>query len=1064
MLNRCAAIACPSLLIVCLLCAVPAPAAPAIEADLASRTAWTFRPDGGVAKPLAVPAGGWRLNGFPDAVAGTYERRIAIPKLPGGQPQYTELAFEAVNWEAVVLAGPDTAHLQEAGRHLSAWTPFRVEISRLVTPGQTAVVRVHVRDRSFFKDEAGRFTVPAATEWNDRQARGILRGVTLRVYPALSIEDVAVRPSTATNTLTCRVTVRNSVDRAALFSLQGRLESADRSGKGVSAGRAGAPLQGSYPTIPAVSAVTIGPAQRRTLTIGPIPWTPGRASWWWPNVPYRPGYRARLHFLHLRLIPSDPGSGRTAHRETVRFGFCSPGQTGAHYTLNGVRIRLRGDSLPEGTLGTDAFARLPGFLPPTGNSPGWPGAVRNYQRLNFNVVRMHQVPATRYMLDVCDELGLLVIPETAIRGGGIKKQNVAVQPEAFLTHLRELVLRDRNRPSVFKWSLENELFGAPEAFVRALYETCRAADDTRPCSIDDNADYPAWPAFAVIEHSSQPPGTPDAAGGKPRDDRPFGQGEYLWPHGNTAQGAHWMAMQTRALRAHDNADIRPYTLIDIWPGVIPGLTPMGFPDPPLAPVGLEQGGRSLLNPPDPWNHPVIQQIQKSFAPVAVFDPAFDMANTPSNSNGEWPAVMPILPAGQNVVRTVTVFNDDLFGSRLRLRIQPAAQGFQTDVKRLPEITRDLIVPPGEHKTVRFTLHTPEFQANATLTLLLLLEKEGAARYREQIAYTLVPKGEGGTVVRFEGRDDRTAGDWPGVYGKEGFLVPVRLGRSAFQIPEVDIRRGAGFEEYLYSPAIQEYDLKNLPRLVRRLRSAPQPALRYLWSRLKPGAQRQIGAYQEAQNPSRSLEKTVREELNRIVFGPVIYTKERFAGVKLGARTRALLARDLLEYERGWLNRLLLDDLFPGELTPGRGVFRESPFQRSNEQQGAMADFSLDTTTDDRRVPVRGPGLHERIPTVFAAKGEPMFLRVTTTDRREHRLSLYLVDFQRENRAVDVDIFDTQFHRLDTRRVDRYGEGAYLRYRFAGSVIVRIRSLSAEMPLLSGIFVDPAPESGLLPGR
>lgn len=94
----------------------------------------------------------------------------------------------------------------------------------------------------------------------------------------------------------------------------------------------------------------------------------------------------------------------------------------------------------------------------------------------------------------------------------------------------------------------------------------------------------------------------------------------------------------------------------------------------------------------------------------------------------------------------------------------------------------------------------------------------------------------------------------------------------------------------------------------------------------------------------------------------------------------------------------------------------------------------------------------------------MFLRVTTTDRREHRLSLYLVDFQRENRAVDVDIFDTQFHRLDTRRVDRYGEGAYLRYRFAGSVIVRIRSLSAEMPLLSGIFVDPAPESGLLPGR
>src|SRR5690349_6728508 len=107
-----------------------AAAKPALEVDLASTTAWTFRPDGpnAEAKPLAVPAGGWRLNGFPDATAGTYERTISVPKLPGGAAQVTRIAFEAVNWEATVSAGPDAGHLTEVGKHLSAWTPFTVDV------------------------------------------------------------------------------------------------------------------------------------------------------------------------------------------------------------------------------------------------------------------------------------------------------------------------------------------------------------------------------------------------------------------------------------------------------------------------------------------------------------------------------------------------------------------------------------------------------------------------------------------------------------------------------------------------------------------------------------------------------------------------------------------------------------------------------------------------------------------------------------------------------------------------------------------------------------------------
>src|SRR5438105_4113889 len=85
-----------------------AEASPAIKVNLASTTAWTFRPEGEArARTLSVPAGGWRLNGFPGVTAGMYERRIVVPKLPGAAGQVTYLAFEAVNWEAVVSVGPD---------------------------------------------------------------------------------------------------------------------------------------------------------------------------------------------------------------------------------------------------------------------------------------------------------------------------------------------------------------------------------------------------------------------------------------------------------------------------------------------------------------------------------------------------------------------------------------------------------------------------------------------------------------------------------------------------------------------------------------------------------------------------------------------------------------------------------------------------------------------------------------------------------------------------------------------------------------------------------------------
>ena len=70
---------------------------------------------------------------------------------------------------------------------------------------------------------------------------------------------------------------------------------------------------------------------------------------------------------------------------------------------------------------------------------------------------------------------------------------------------------------------------------------------------------------------------------------------------------------------------------------------------------------------DPWTNRNIQLIQQCYAPVAVADLEFDRLNVASNKNGEWPVVRPELRAGQLVLRTLTVLNDDLSGKRVTVK-------------------------------------------------------------------------------------------------------------------------------------------------------------------------------------------------------------------------------------------------------------------------------------------------------------------------------------------------------------------------------------------------------------
>jgi beta-galactosidase len=109
--------------------------------------------------------------------------------------------------------------------------------------------------------------------------------------------------------------------------------------------------------------------------------------------------------------------------------------------------------------------------------------IKLLKEMGSNGYRCAHNPPTPELLDACDRLGMLVLDENRIfsstRDG--------------LNNLTELLLRDRNHPSVFMWCMENEesvqgtVMGT--RLVTTLVETTHRIDPTRPATAAING---AW--------------------------------------------------------------------------------------------------------------------------------------------------------------------------------------------------------------------------------------------------------------------------------------------------------------------------------------------------------------------------------------------------------------------------------------------------------------------------------------------------------------------------------------------------------------------------------------------
>ena len=169
-----------------------------------------------------------------------------------------------------------------------------------------------------------------------------------------------------------------------------------------------------------------------------------------------------LYTLTVRLFYDDELSDVVTRRFGVRTLEFSPEKG---LLLNGVAVKLRGANMHLDHAGVGVA--VPDEL--------WRYRISRLQKYGFNAVRTSHNCASVSMLDLCDEMGVLVIDEN--RQFGVNQEQ--------LRQLRNMIDRDRNHPSVILWSVGNEEWAVEHGekgveIARRMSEAVHGMDRTRP--------------------------------------------------------------------------------------------------------------------------------------------------------------------------------------------------------------------------------------------------------------------------------------------------------------------------------------------------------------------------------------------------------------------------------------------------------------------------------------------------------------------------------------------------------------------------------------------------------
>lgn len=106
--------------------------------------------------------------------------------------------------------------------------------------------------------------------------------------------------------------------------------------------------------------------------------------------------------------------------------------------------------------------------------------IKTIKQFNFNCIRLSHYPSDPYLLDLCDEFGIMVIDEANLETHGLggKLDHDPQWTAAYVERVSRMALRDKNHPSIVMWSLGNEAGNGPNHAAMAGW--IKDFDITRP--------------------------------------------------------------------------------------------------------------------------------------------------------------------------------------------------------------------------------------------------------------------------------------------------------------------------------------------------------------------------------------------------------------------------------------------------------------------------------------------------------------------------------------------------------------------------------------------------------
>jgi len=419
------------------LCSCANPEAADVRVKKNSNRDWQFtfsQPEDDFSKDITTK-GSWEAIGLPHSFSlpyfrsesfyegfGWYQKSLHIEEAWIGK--HLQLEFDGVFQVAEVFINGE-----KVGEHRGGYTGFALDVTKNVQAGENLLaVRVnnlwdaqlaprageHVFSGGIYRDVYLTITHPLHVAWNG----------TFVTTPKVSEDAATVRVQTTVN--------NKSVSEKTFKIKSVILDANDNKVSEISENR----------TLKANSSTDI--TQTSTLIKNPKLWSPQA-----PNL-----YKVKTYLYENEII---------VDTYETSFGFRWVEWTADKgFFLNGKHLYLEGVNVHQDHAGWgDAITKA--------------GVYRDLKLMKdagFNLIRGSHYPHHPYFTKVCDELGLLFLPENCVWGIGghtgdgywnastypiEEKDKVAYEKSAAQT-LEELIKINRNSPSVIAWSMSNEPF------------------------------------------------------------------------------------------------------------------------------------------------------------------------------------------------------------------------------------------------------------------------------------------------------------------------------------------------------------------------------------------------------------------------------------------------------------------------------------------------------------------------------------------------------------------------------------------------------------------------------